>query len=107
MNVPAQISVEQFKAMMDQGRDFVLLDVREAHELDICRFDAFVHIPLGEIDTRAAELPADRHIVVTCHHGGRSGKACQILGKKGYAVTNLAGGIHEWAIKIDPSMETY
>ncbi|NDG03893.1 MAG: hypothetical protein EB121_00855, partial [Alphaproteobacteria bacterium] len=41
------------------------------------------------------------------HHGGRSGKACQILGKKGYAVTNLAGGIHEWAIKIDPSMETY
>jgi rhodanese-related sulfurtransferase len=86
----------------------LLLDVREAWELEIARLPDAVHIPMGQIPDRLAELPHDRDIVVVCHSGGRSARVGQFLQQQGYPrVWNLAGGILAWAEQVDPSLPTY
>jgi len=93
---------------MDKGENFVLVDVRNPNELDICRFDNAVHIPLHLLTTRYSEIDPQAEIILTCHHGGRSMQAAHFLVQQGYRnVTNLMGGIDAWASHIDPEMARY
>ncbi len=86
----------------------LLLDVREAWELEIARLADAVHIPMGQVPDHLGKLPRDRDIVVMCHAGGRSARVCQFLQQQGYArVWNLAGGILAWAEQVDPSLPSY
>jgi len=54
-----------------------------------------VHIPLGELPDRLAEVPAGP-LVVTCRAGGRSARATQFLRGHGVDATNLDGGMQAW-----------
>ncbi len=104
-----QITVHELKRKQDAGEDFFLLDVREPHEVPIASLGAPL-IPVGSLEQRIAEIPAgkDTEIVVHCRSGARSQKAALILKNAGYhRVENLAGGILEWADKIDPTMAKY
>lgn len=94
--------------MMDSGEDFVLIDVREPDEYEICNLGGKL-IPLGEIPSRHAEIPKDKLVVMQCRSGGRSGQAVQWLeGNFGYEnLYNLAGGILAWSDEIDPSVTKY
>ncbi|HME70651.1 MAG TPA: rhodanese-like domain-containing protein, partial [Myxococcota bacterium] len=59
---------------------------------------------------RFGELTAwkERLIVVHCHHGGRSARACALLQEKGFAqVSNLRGGIDEWSLTVDAGVPRY
>lgn len=86
----------------------VLLDVREPWELDQCRIEGIVHIPMHTVPLRCDELDAARDIVVICHHGGRSMQVAMFLERKGYAsVFNLNGGVEAWACDVDPGMRRY
>ncbi|MFB6260377.1 MAG: rhodanese-like domain-containing protein [Thiohalorhabdaceae bacterium] len=86
----------------------VVLDVREPRELAVCALDDAVHIPMNEIPARLDELPADREVVVMCHHGMRSMQVTQFLRHQGFShVRNLAGGIDAWAARVDPDMPRY
>ena len=49
----------------------LLLDVREPWELEICRIEGSVAMPMGSVPARFPELDRDRETVVICHHGGR------------------------------------
>ena len=103
-----EIDIDQFKEMLDNRNDVVVLDVREYHEYDICNIEGSVLIPLGEIADRLDELNEDDEIVVHCHQGGRSMRATQFLRDKGFKnVKNLEGGIDAWAEKHDPDMPRY
>jgi len=76
-----------------------LVDVREAAELggDLGRVEGSLHIPLGELRARAAEVPRDKPVVCVCRSGRRSAQACAILEKAGVAdVANSAGGMIRW-----------
>ncbi len=76
-----------------------LLDVREPAELagDLGRIEGTVHVPLGELRTRAAEVPRDKPVVCVCRSGRRSAQACAILAKEGVTdLANLAGGMVRW-----------
>lgn len=85
-----------------------LLDVREPHELAIVAVAGALHIPMREIPARMAELPADRQVLVLCHHGGRSGRVTQFLRANGFPhATNVAGGIEAWALEVDPTLPRY
>jgi rhodanese-related sulfurtransferase len=85
-----------------------LLDVREPWEFEYCRIDGSMLIPLGQLPQRASELPADREIVVICHHGNRSMHAAGFLQQRyGLNVTNLQGGVAAWARDVDPAMRQY
>jgi molybdopterin/thiamine biosynthesis adenylyltransferase/rhodanese-related sulfurtransferase/molybdopterin converting factor small subunit len=103
-----EITVEQLKARFDAGDDFVLLDVREPHEVQICRIDPAVRIPMGEVSRRHAELDRSRDLVVHCRSGVRSAKVANFLRQQGFGrVYNLKGGILEWIDRIDPSQPKY
>jgi adenylyltransferase/sulfurtransferase len=104
-----QITVHELKAKQDAREDFFLLDVREPHEVPIASLGAPL-IPLGSLEARIAEIPVarDAEIVVHCRSGARSQKAALILKRAGFThVENLAGGILDWAAKIDPTMAKY
>ena len=106
METPLEIDVTTAAQLLRDGQA-VLLDVRESSELAICQVAGALHIPMGEIPARAGELP-DQHVLVMCHHGGRSGRVTQFLRANGFArVTNIAGGIDAWARQIDPSLARY
>ncbi|MEA2755904.1 MAG: hypothetical protein QOJ54_2193 [Aliidongia sp.] len=105
---PPEIAVAELDAWRRAGRDIAVLDVREPWEIDICSLSGAVSIPLAALPTRLDEIPADRVLVVLCHHGMRSRQAALWLHRAGRTnAVNLAGGIDAWAREIDPSMETY
>ena len=101
-------TVQEVKARIDRGDDFVILDVRNPEEWQICRINGAILIPLGELPQRMNELDRTRDIVVHCKGGVRSAKAVKMLRKAGFDnVKNVEGGIIEWARTVDPSMPTY
>lgn len=106
---PWEISVTAAAALLDDGAGRALLiDVREPHELAICQVGVARHIPMRQIPEHAASLPRDRHLLIMCHHGGRSRRVTEFLRAQGFdAVTNVAGGIDAWAAEIDPALDRY
>jgi len=103
-----EISVEELKSLRDRRADFVLVDVREPHEIEISSFSESVKIPLGKLPERVNELSTADEIVVHCKSGARSAKAVEFLRDAGFKkVRNLAGGINRWAEKIDPTVPKY
>lgn len=106
---PLEISVAAASQKLDaQPGAALLLDVREPFELDICRIPGAAHIPMRQIPEQLSSLPADRHLLVLCHHGRRSLNVTEFLRSRGYtAVSSVAGGIHEWAERIDPTLARY
>lgn len=108
-NVPLELSVTAARDLVrqDPGRARII-DVREPHELEICRLDGAEHIPMRRIPERMAELPRDVHLLILCHHGGRSLQVTRYLRQQGLGnVSNVAGGIEAWAAELDPSLARY
>jgi sulfur-carrier protein adenylyltransferase/sulfurtransferase len=106
-NVP-EITPVEVKKWMDEKKPFVLLDVREPHEFQICRIPGSTLIPLGEVPKRMNELNSADEIVVHCRSGMRSAKAVEFLMQSGFRkIHNLKGGVLAWADEVDPSMPKY
>lgn len=105
----ADMSPSEVSDRLTTGRDgWVLLDCRELVELSLARIDGAVHIPMGEIPDRLAELDATRETVVFCHHGIRSAQVAAFLREQGFAcVRNMAGGIDAWSTQVDSSTPRY
>lgn len=103
-----EISAAEAAELRSANAEAVFLDVREDSELAICRIEGALHIPMGEVPARADSLPGDVPLVVLCHHGMRSTHVQQYLQARGFTnVLNLAGGIHAWAVEVDPAMARY
>jgi rhodanese-related sulfurtransferase len=86
----------------------VVIDVREPWEYALCHIDDSLHLPLGELAARLAEVPRDRDLVLVCHHGSRSQHAALLLARNGFdGVHNLRGGIEAWALDVDPAVSRY
>lgn len=103
-----EISAAQAAKLRKTDPDLVFLDVREHSELEICRIEGALHIPMGEIPERAESLPKERPMVIFCHHGMRSTNVQQYLEAKGFKdIMNLAGGIHAWSLEVDPDVPRY
>jgi adenylyltransferase/sulfurtransferase len=103
-----EITPTEVKEKQDRGDKFVLLDVREPHEFQICRIPGSTLIPLGELPKRVSELNPNDEIVAHCKMGGRSAKAVDFLKQSGFTnVRNMTGGILAWSDKVDPSVPKY
>ncbi|MEV5573496.1 rhodanese-like domain-containing protein [Spirillospora sp. NPDC052269] len=73
-----------------------LLDVREQYEWDAGHAPEAVHIPMGELSDRAAEIPRDREIFVVCRSGMRSAQVTVALNQAGWMARNVDGGMKRW-----------
>jgi adenylyltransferase/sulfurtransferase len=105
-----ELSAAAVNAMRERGDEFLLLDVRESDEFMRARIDGSTLIPLGDLEERLAEIREwkDRPVVVHCHKGGRSAKACRLLGAAGFIrVSNLTGGIEAWSLTVDGDVSRY
>jgi rhodanese-related sulfurtransferase len=86
----------------------VLLDVREAQELAIAQIVGAIHIPMGEIPARLAEIDTSKTIICMCHGGMRSAQVAGFLTAQGYEhAIDLTGGIHAWSQLVDTDIPTY
>jgi rhodanese-related sulfurtransferase len=102
------ISVRELADMRRAGKAHTVLDVREARELDICRLEGALHIPMAAIPECTDDLPTKEPLVVICHHGARSQMVVDSLRDAGFDnAVNLDGGIDAWACEVDQSMRRY
>ena len=106
--VAGDIDPVEVKSKIDRGDSFVLIDVRETHEYQICRIEYAKLIPLGDLPKRVNELDSADEIVAHCKSGVRSAKAVDFLKQAGFKkVRNMKGGILAWSDKVDPSVPKY
>ncbi|WP_345709769.1 rhodanese-like domain-containing protein [Kitasatospora paranensis] len=85
--------------------DAALLDVREQDEWDAGHVDGALHIPIGEVVARIAELP-DERLYVLCRVGGRSAQVVQYLVAQGRDAVNVDGGMFAWEAAGRPMVGT-
>jgi molybdopterin/thiamine biosynthesis adenylyltransferase/rhodanese-related sulfurtransferase/molybdopterin converting factor small subunit len=103
-----EIDPVEVKKKIDRGDNFLLIDVREPHEYQICNIPFAKLIPLGELPKRLNELDSAVEIVAHCKSGIRSAKACDFLRQAGFRkVKNMKGGITAWSDKVDPRVPKY
>ena len=75
-----------------------IIDVRNDAEWSAGHIPNAIHIPLGQLEKRINEIPADQNVVVHCQGGGRSAIAASLLQKMGRKnVANLKGGYGAYA----------
>ena len=104
------ITAVELKEMIDSGKDFALIDVREPNEYEIVRIPGATLIPKDRILSGEvlAELPQDRPLVLHCKSGARSAEALAALHKAGFRdAVHVGGGVLAWAKQVDPSLPTY
>ncbi|MCJ8318490.1 MAG: rhodanese [Colwellia sp.] len=93
----------------------LIIDLREAVELENGMLPSAVHMPRGVLEMRITSLAkvadaaeslhtlAQKNIILYCQSGARSALAAQSLGKMGFdKVYSLAGGAIEWRNKKLP-----
>ena len=92
-----EITVQELKALMDEKKDFQLIDVREEFEYEVVNMGATL-IPLGNIVLEEDKISRDKLVVIHCRSGARSAAAIMQLEQQfGFTnLFNLKGGILAW-----------
>jgi adenylyltransferase/sulfurtransferase len=105
-----EVSAFEVDRRRASGQDLLLLDVRDPDEHERAQIGGATLVPLGELPERLPELAAwkGRSVVVICHHGPRSLRACRLLKESGFEqVENVTGGIEAWSVTVDPRIPRY
>jgi len=111
-----EITVTELSEKIKSDDSFILLDVREHHELDHAKItDTRLEVTpmsrLAKEGTGALSESAQSQealIYVLCHHGSRSAQVTGWLAQQGWKnVFSVRGGIDEYARKIDQSVGSY
>jgi sulfur-carrier protein adenylyltransferase/sulfurtransferase len=106
-NEVPEITVQELKERLENGKEVTVLDVREPYEYEVANIGARL-IPLGELPERLVELDKDETFAIHCRTGARSANAVRLLQDAGFEnVYNVKGGITAWSEEIDPSVPKY
>ena len=86
-------------AVAERGN--TILDVRNMQEWQTGHVPTdqgarVLHIPLGKLQARMAEVPREGRLLVHCKSGTRSAIAASILERNGIAAENVRGGFDAW-----------
>ncbi len=92
------LTEEQFR---EGYRKAQLIDVREPNEFDNGHILGARNIPMTQMKMRLQEIRPDKPVYLYCQSGMRSGRAAQLLYKKGYKdLSHLQGGFKKWTGKV-------
>ncbi len=92
------LTEEEFKAGYRKAQ---LIDVREPNEFAGGHILGARNIPLTQLKARLKEIRPDKPVYLYCQSGSRSGRAAQLLYRKGYKDLNhLQGGFKKWGGKV-------
>jgi len=100
-----ETNVDDVKARLDRGEQFVLVDVREESEYAKDHLPRAIHLGKGiverDIEARVPDL--NTLMILYCGGGFRSALAADNLQKMGYTrVISMDGGIRDWREKGFP-----
>lgn len=97
-----KISVEQVKKDLDEGKDFILLDVRTKEEFREGHIEGAINIPVQVLAYEAENelLEKDQVIVLYCRSGVRTLTAAEILKELDYTEVYDMGGILFWPYEV-------
>jgi rhodanese-related sulfurtransferase len=93
VSVP-EIDVDALAELHAAGATIV--DVRQPDEYEEAHVPGAILIPLGDVQDRVAEIPADGPVYVICKSGARSMRASEWLVTQDIDATNVAGGTMAW-----------
>jgi sulfur-carrier protein adenylyltransferase/sulfurtransferase len=100
-----RLSAAALQELLERGEKPLLVDVREDVEFSAGHLPGALHIPLGQLPQRLAEIGPQSAPVFICRSGGRSMAACQLALRANIrSPANLEGGMLAWAATIDPSV---
>lgn len=111
-----EITVDALADKLRSSEAFILLDVREPWELECAsiRDPRLLSAPMSLLAEKGMQgLPeaiqaTNVEVLVLCHHGVRSAQVAGWLSDKGRSrVLSVAGGIDEYALRVDPTMGKY
>lgn len=86
----------------------LLLDVREQWEFDYCHIEGSILIPMGQLPEKLDTLDPHKDTILICHHGIRSRQIGYYMEQAGFtSITNLDGGVEQWAEDVDSLMQRY
>src|SRR2546425_463368 len=92
-----QITVHDLLEWLEEGRDLVVIDVREPFEWLDGHIDGAIHLPMMESVARRDLAPPDRPKAVLCAGGLRSSTAISALKRRGIQHWyNVTGGMTAW-----------
>jgi len=93
-----EVSVEHVVDMQRRGERITLVDVRDPHEVNVCKIPGAVAISRGNLESKIeAQVTRDARVVIYCASGNRSVFATETLLEMGYSnVSSMAGGIRRW-----------
>jgi len=86
-----EIPASEADREIDTRAPFVL-DVRRATEHAAGNIPGALNVAHTRLLAKLGEVPKDREVLVHCQAGLRSARACALLERHGYRVTNLGGG---------------
>ncbi|GEO97100.1 rhodanese-like domain-containing protein [Kocuria turfanensis] len=89
----SEITITDAEARRAQDQ---VLDVREDFEVAEGMIPGAVHIPMGQLNARLAELEKARPVIVVCRSGNRSARVADALNNVGYTADTMAGGMIAW-----------
>lgn len=97
-----QISAKEAKELMDNEKDYIIIDARTEEEFAEGHIEGAILIPEYEIEERAESMLPDKDalILVYCRSGRRSKIASAALVKLGYTNVKEFGGIIDWPYEI-------
>ena len=101
-NTYVQITPQEAKSIMDNEKDYIILDVRALDEYNSGHIKNAILIPHDEIVSKAENILEDKDqlILVYCRSGRRSKIAAENLVKLGYTNVKEFGGINDWPYEI-------
>ena len=111
-----ELSVEQLAQRLRSKESFILLDVREAWELEhaLIQDDRLRVVPMSRLAKMGLRALPDEmddktmEILVMCHHGARSLSATGWLREQGWSKAySVRGGIAAYADRVDRSVGRY
>ena len=92
----AQVDAAALAPRIAKG-EVTVIDVRNRTEYDAGHLPGSLHIPVGYLEERLAEIPREKPIVVQCQSGARSAIATSVLQRLGVQnAANLTGGFLAW-----------
>jgi adenylyltransferase/sulfurtransferase len=100
------ISALELHHALKEGQNFEIIDIREPYEHAVANIGA-LHIPMGEICDRVAEIPKDKNAVIMCRSGKRAEAVANLLLTE-FSITPvyvLDGGILAWKENIDSTLD--
>jgi adenylyltransferase/sulfurtransferase len=106
-----RICVSDLVRRMDKGDTHLLLDVRPAHQFDICSLPGAVNVPLSCLDANhIKEMVREQGfdaVSVICRRGNQSQRALLELKAVGVDAVDVIGGMQAWSEHIDPGCPIY